>query len=430
MQALFRNQAIERRVGVWRKSHGCWRSGVCDASLGYFVVSVFVSARVSRDYLLHLSDQRPTSLGRVGGIAHRNACRFLYGISLGGCTASLFRRRHKKLTGMQSRVSTPIVVVTGGTGFLGFSLVPELLSAGYEVRLLCRPRTGEPLHPKWAELPVGVHAHEVDFSEVDALARACAGATAVVHAAGVVSYDRKDQERMKEVHVDLTSRMLDAAQWAQVKRFVHVSSIVTLGCSRELRDETSVFNAETLRLAYWDTKAAAERLALAANDPPRFEVVVVNPGSLLGPGEKYGQLSSFLMKLARSKRPFLPDGGSDFLDVRDAAQGTVAALKCGRAGERYVLGGFNLTYAQLHARLRAALGLASHPRILPRWSLASVEKFLCAFEACTGVDLPVNSARLRRVNGVYMFHDLSKARCALGFQPRPIEPALRAMLEE
>ncbi|MBI3544930.1 MAG: NAD-dependent dehydratase, partial [Deltaproteobacteria bacterium] len=117
-------------------------------------------------------------------------------------------------------------------------------------------------------------------------------------------------------------------------------------------------------------------------------------------------------------------------DVRDAAEGTVLALERGRPGERYVLGSDNLTYAQFHAKLRAAFGKTSHPRIVPRWALGSVGALLAAFETLTGVDLPVNSARLRRVNGVYMFHDISKARRELGYAPGPIEPALRVMLEE
>ncbi|MBI3555660.1 MAG: NAD-dependent epimerase/dehydratase family protein, partial [Deltaproteobacteria bacterium] len=213
-------------------------------------------------------------------------------------------------------------------------------------------------------------------------------------------------------------------------RFVHVSSIVTLGHSDVPRDESAAYDAQKLRLAYWDTKAEAERLALTANHPPDFEVIMVNPGSLLGPGEKNGQLLPFVKKLAGSERPFLPDGGSDFLDVRDAAKGTVLALEKGKAGERYVLGAENLTYAGFHKKLREAIGKNSAPRIAPRWMLAAVENVLGAFEGTTGIDLPINAARLRRVNGVYMFHDLSKAKKELGYSPGPIESALRAMLEE
>lgn len=317
------------------------------------------------------------------------------------------------------------IVLTGGTGFLGYHLVPELVRAGYRVKLMKRSS----LHPAMQVLPFEAKAVDSDFSNIDELASHCDGAIAVIHAAGLVSYDRKDQARMGEVHVGLTARMIEAAKRAQVRRFVHVSSIVTIGHGKTPRDETAEFNASGLRLAYWDTKFEAERVALAAQAPD-FDVVVVNPGSLLGPGEKNGQLLPFIKKLAASERPVLPDGGSDFLDCADAARGTLLALEKGKGGQRYILGAENLTYAQFHSKLRAAFGLASKPRVLPTGLLTSASKVLQAFESISGIDLPVNAARLRRVNGVFMFHDLAKARQELGYQPGSIEPALRLMLKE
>jgi dihydroflavonol-4-reductase len=280
--------------------------------------------------------------------------------------------------------------------------------------------------------PSTVEAIDTDFHNPEELRKHCAGAVAVVHAAGLVSYDRKDQALMYETHVELTKRMLEAAQAAKVRRFVHVSSIVTIGHGREPRDESSSYNAAELGLAYWDTKTEAERVALSANRPG-FEVISVNPGSLLGEGEKGGQLGRFLKKLVRIKRPVLPDGGSDFLDVKDGAQGTVLALEKGRPGERYILGAENLTYVQLHARLRLAAGAgagSSKPFQMPGPLLSFATEAIRALERVTPIDLPINAARLRRVNGVFMFHDISKAKRELGFSPVPIDRALRAMLEE
>lgn len=310
-------------------------------------------------------------------------------------------------------MSGEIVAVTGGTGFLGYHLTSKLLHAGYRIRLLNRPRSLHPLVKHYAE---GVEVVELDFADLRALTSACSGANAVIHAAGVVSYSRKDQKLMEQTHIELTQRMLAASKQAGVRRFVHVSSIVALGCSAEIRDERATFNADHLNLTYWSTKAEAERIALAANTPG-FEVVIVNPGTLVGVGERTGHNLSFLNKLANFKRPFLPDGGSDFIDAADAARGTVLALQKGRAGERYILGSENLTYAQLHKKLRAALGKESKPFRIPRWLLAIVVKI-------TG------SARLRRVNGVFMFHDISKARRELGFEPHPIDQALLHMLKK
>lgn len=318
-----------------------------------------------------------------------------------------------------------IVAVTGGTGFLGYHLVPALIDAGYHVRLLTRPSS---THPLVTSYPKEVQRANVDFSDANAIEKALQGAGAIIHAAGLVSYDRDAQPKMHETHVELTRRMLEAARRAGLKRFVHVSSIVTLGHSSVPRDESAEYNAAPLHLAYWDTKFEAERLALAANGPD-IEVVVVNPGSLIGAGEKGGQLLPFVRKLARSERPFLPSGGSDFLDVRDGARGTVLALERGKPGSRYVLGAVNLSYAEFHKLMRTMLGKKSRPRMVPRWALGIVERLLRFFETLTHMDLSVNSARLRRVNGVYMFHDISKAKRELGYSPGRLEPAIREMIK-
>ncbi|MEW6057894.1 MAG: NAD-dependent epimerase/dehydratase family protein [Bdellovibrionota bacterium] len=329
-----------------------------------------------------------------------------------------------ELSQTSSRSKT--IALTGGTGFLGYHLIFSLLEANYRVLLLKRKGS---FHPLMKTYPKGVEALEIDFTDEAALTRACDRAASVIHAAGLVSYDNEDQTQMFEVHVELTRRMIRCAQNAGVQRFVHVSSIVTIGHGFVPRNEESPFNAQDLGLAYWTTKYEAERIALAAN-APGFEVVVVNPGSLLGEGEKNNQLLPFVKKLARSERPFLPDGGSDFLDVRDGAKGTLLALEKGRPGERYILGSVNLTYRQFHEKLRKVFDLRSRPRMVPRWALSAVEAILRIVEKVTGLDFPVNSARLRRVNGIYMFHHLIKARQELGYTPAPLDRAIRAMVEE
>jgi dihydroflavonol-4-reductase len=316
-----------------------------------------------------------------------------------------------------------LIALTGGTGFLGIHLIPALLERGYRVRLLRRPGSA---HPAMKSLPAGVEAVDVDFAGPASISSALKGADAVIHAAGLVSYDRSAQAKMRDTHVRLTRDALAAAGGL---RFVHVSSIVALGHGEGARDEGAEYNARPLRLAYWDTKREAEELVLAAARAGA-DALVVNPGTLLGSGERGGQFLPFVAKLARSDRPFLPDGGSDFLDVRDAALGTVLALERGRAGERYILGSENLTYAQFHARLRGCLSLGSHPRVVPRATLALVERAFAALEAVTGIDPAFSSARIRRVNGLYLFHDLSKARRELGYSPRPIDGALKEMLAE
>src|SRR5581483_1210805 len=151
------------------------------------------------------------------------------------------------------------VALTGGTGFLGYHLIPALLGAGYRVRLLKRQGS---FHPLMQHYPEGVEPIEMDFRNVASIEQALRGSQAVIHGIGLVSYDLKDQKKMWDVHVLLTQRMLEAAKKAGIQRFVHVSSIVALGHGKKIRDESAVFNAQDLHLPYWDTKAEAERIAL------------------------------------------------------------------------------------------------------------------------------------------------------------------------
>lgn len=318
------------------------------------------------------------------------------------------------------------VALTGGTGFLGYHLVYCLLDAGYRVRLLNRAGSK---HPLVTTYPLGVEVVEVDLSREDRIERALCGVSSIVHCAGLVSYQRKDTERLYEVHVNLTKRMLSAARKAGVRRFVHVSSIVALGHGLELRDETAIFNAQDLDLHYWTTKYESEQIALAAVSKD-FEVVVVNPGTLVGYGEKYGHARPLFEKLRNAKWALLPDGGSDFLDAVDAAKGTVLALERGRSGQRYILGSENLTYADMHQRLRNLNGSSAVSFRIPRWVMRGAILILKSIERLTGLDLPLNSSRLTRVNGIFMFHDISKAKRELGYSPHPIDDCLRQMFKE
>jgi dihydroflavonol-4-reductase len=187
------------------------------------------------------------------------------------------------------------------------------------------------------------------------LTAALAGRDAVYHLAGFVSRDPDDGQRMMRVHVDGTRRVLEAAAAAGVRRVVIASTSGTIAVSREaepILDETAPYPMELIgSWPYYLSKVYQEKLALDLGRTLGLEIVVVNPSLLLGPGDERGSSTGDVKRFLRREQPVVPQGGVSFVDARDAAQATVAAMDRGRPFERYLLGGPNWTIAEFFGRL-------------------------------------------------------------------------------
>lgn len=240
-----------------------------------------------------------------------------------------------------------MILVTGATGFLGRHVVAAL--AGQPVRVLVR----QPARGLDAEQVVG------DVLDPASLAAAARGARAVIHAAGLVSRDPADAARLMRVHVDGTRNVLQAA--ADAERIIVVSSSGTTAVSDDperIATEASPYATELVRgWPYYLSKIYQEQIA---REDPR--VVVVLPSLLLGPGDERGSSTDDVLRFLRRKVPFVPTGGLSFVDVRDAAAATVAAVTRARPGERYLLGGPNWTFATFLGRLER-LAKVNGPRL-------------------------------------------------------------------
>jgi dihydroflavonol-4-reductase len=240
------------------------------------------------------------------------------------------------------------LLVTGGTGFLGEHVVAELARAGARVRVLARARS-----PVLEQLGVEVLRGDV-AAGAEALAPAMAGVDAVFHLAGVVSRDPDDGQRMMRTHVDGTRAVLDAMATAGVRRMVLASTSGTVAVSArdEVLDEGAGYAEELVAgWPYYVSKIYQERLAFGRGRELGLEVVAVNPSLLLGPGDRRLSSTGDVRRFLRGQVPTIPRGGINFVDARDAAAATVAALDRGRPGERYLLGGPNWTMKEFFARL-------------------------------------------------------------------------------
>jgi dihydroflavonol-4-reductase len=288
------------------------------------------------------------------------------------------------------------VYVSGATGFLGAHVARALAAAGADVR-----------------------ADRVDLLDPAALERAVAGCDAVVHAAALYSYDA-DAALLAAVNVDGTRNVIEACRRRGVRRLVHTSTAGTCGPvpGREATEADGPPDWE-LAVPYKQTKLAAERLVLdAARDG--LDAVVVNPTTPVGPGDrKPTPTGRMIAGVAAGRiRAYVGTTGLNVADVADVARGHVLALERGRRGERYLLGGANLSLRELFAQIAVAAGLRP-PRV-------RVPYVATVAAAALGL-ANRHEVRLARLP---MYFSSAKARRELGYDPGPVSEAIALAVAE
>ncbi len=262
-----------------------------------------------------------------------------------------------------------MILITGGTGFLGSVLVRQLLDADEAVRVLRREGSKLDLLGDAAD-----HVeHAVgDVADPDPVRRAVEGVRAVYHAAAFVGFGgARDAERLQSVNVGGTANVVDAAREAGVGRLVHVSSMAAFGRPRTpegVIDETAEWTPSPMNTAYARSKRAAE-LEVQRAVAEGLDAVIVNPAVIFGPG-RAGENTTAVVERARRGMRFAPAGGTNVVDVEDVATGMRAALARGATGERYFLGGENLPWVEIFGALAEAFGVPG-PRVVvpPRAAL-------------------------------------------------------------
>jgi dihydroflavonol-4-reductase len=282
------------------------------------------------------------------------------------------------------------VYVTGASGFVGGHVARELRTRGADVR------------DDW-----------VDLLDGDRLRRAVAGCDAVFHVAALYSFTAPARE-LELVNVQGTRNVIEACRAESVGRLVVTSSCATCGPvpGRQATEDDSPPPWE-LAVPYKRTKVEAERLVLAAGG------VCVNPTTPVGEGDHAPTPTGAMIRgVATGRYRAYPRVGLNVVDIRDVARGHVLALEHGRPGERYLLGGVNLTLRELFG---AIADLAGRPR--PR---VAVPYPGIRLAAALGL-VNRNEAILARTSAYF---SSAKAEHELGYRPGPVEPALRRAVDE
>jgi len=316
------------------------------------------------------------------------------------------------------------ILVTGGTGFLGGALVPLLAEAGHTLRLLGRSPA-----PEAAAL--GAEVVQAPLQDREAVRRALGGVEAVYHLAGQVSFDPRDPAAMYQLHVQCTRVLLEECRAAGVRRLVLASSSGTIGISREEKlhtEEDDVPLAVVARWPYYLSKIFQEKTALRfQREGGGPEVVVLNPSLLLGPGDLRLSSTDVVWKFLERRIPAMPTGGLSFVDVRDAAAAFAAALTRGRPGERYLLGGANLSFADFFGRLSRLSGVAAPALRLPSRANLAGAWLLERFHAWRDSEPPLSLEEVA-MGEHWFFIDSQKAARELAFAPRDPRDTLRETL--
>jgi dihydroflavonol-4-reductase len=311
-------------------------------------------------------------------------------------------------------------LVTGATGFLGSHVARALAGRGENVRVLVRPSSDlRALEGLEAERFTG------DLRNSASLEGALEGVQRVFHVAADYRLWARDPREIHESNVTGTQNLLDAARRAGVEKFVYTSTVATIAVPREgdLPNEGTQSSIDEMIGHYKRSKFEAERRALRAAEAG-LPVVIVNPTTPVGPGDwKPTPTGKIIVDFLNGRMPGYVDTGLNFVPVEDCARGHLLAADRGRVGERYILGGRNLTLKQMLDILSSASG-----RPAPRWKVP----YALAYAAgCvdSGVSrllgrepqIPLEGVRMSRHK---MFVDASKAERELGFAPGPIEAAL------
>jgi dihydroflavonol-4-reductase len=322
-------------------------------------------------------------------------------------------------------MSTRLALVTGGNGFVGCHVVRALLARGDRVRVLARENADLS-----ALAGLAVEVVRGDLRNFESVARAVTGCNEVYHVAADYRLWLTDPAPMYATNVDGTRHVIRAAMAAGVSRVVHTSTVGALGIPHGGvgREDTPTSLAD-MPGHYKRSKYMAEQAALEAARAGA-PVVIVNPSTPIGALDfKPTPTGRIIADFLNRRMPAYVDTGLNIVGVGDVARGHLLAAERGRIGEKYILGGENLTLKEFLERLASLSGLAAPKVRIP---------YAVAFGFALGAEAVARTVTRRaprasltevRMARKRMFFDSSKARTELGYSPGPIDAAISSAIE-
>ena len=310
-------------------------------------------------------------------------------------------------------------LVTGAAGFLGSHVARQLVSRGEVVRVLMRPTS---TNRAITDLPLEYVTG--DLRDPASLDRAMSGVQKVFHVAADYRLWARRSKEIYDSNVGGTKNILEAARKAAVEQFIYTSTVATLAVDRpELPNEATNAKLEEMVGHYKRSKWLAEKEVLDAAKKG-FPAIVAMPTTPVGPGDwKPTPTGKIILDFLNGKMPGYVETGLNFVGVEECAAGHLLVAEKGKVGERYLLGGENLTLKQLLDTLAKITGLPAPRMKIPHGVALGVAYASTAFWRLIGKEpqIPVEGVKIARH---MMFVDCTRAQRELGFQAGPVAAAL------
>jgi dihydroflavonol-4-reductase len=318
-------------------------------------------------------------------------------------------------------------LVTGASGCVGSALVRKLIAAAHQVRVLLRPASDR---RNIEGLPVEVALG--DLADQNSLERALEGCNALFHAAADYRLWARHPQQLYQTNVAGTVNIMQAALNAGVKRIVYTSSVATLGLHADgsPADENSPVTLNDMIGHYKRSKFLAEAEVKRMITGQGLPAVIVNPSTPVGPRDiRPTPTGRMVLDAACGRTPAYVDTGLNLVHVDDVAQGHLLAFERGVVGERYILGGRNMTLKEILTEVARISG-QKPPRVrLPHNLVLPIAYLSEAWAWLINGPEPRATVDGVRLSKKYMFFSIEKAQRELGYNPRPAEEALKDAVE-
>lgn len=314
-----------------------------------------------------------------------------------------------------------MILVTGGTGFLGSYLIRSLVAAGKPVRALYRKAPS----PRLQDLSGKIEWVQGDILDVGALEDAMQGVTQVYHCAAVVSFQPGDAANLMKINVEGTANVVNLALDAGVKKLLYVSSVAAIGRSRQQAaiHEDCEWEDSPNNSRYSISKYQGE-MEVWRGIAEGLDAVIVNPSIILGAGF-WDEGSGTLLKNAWKEFPYYTEGVNGFVDVLDVVKAMILLMDSSVSGERFILSADNWGYRQLFTSMANALGKKPPHKATKPWMAEVVWRLEKVKGLLTGKH-PLLTKETARTAQLKVYYDNEKIRTALpSFNFRPLEETIR-----
>jgi dihydroflavonol-4-reductase len=319
------------------------------------------------------------------------------------------------------------ILVTGATGFVGSAVVRALLARGEPVRVTVRPDSDRRLLDG-----LDVEVVAADLDDPLTLERAVAGCAGLFHVAADYRLWVPEPERIYRTNVEGTRALMQAAGTAGVGRIVYTSSVATLGlrADGEPADEATPAGLADMVGHYKRSKYLAEAMVRQLIDQDGLPAVIVNPSAPIGPRDiRPTPTGRMVVEAACGRMPAFVDTGLNVVHVDDVAAGHLLAYERGKIGERYILGGENLSLGAILAQIARLVGREPPKLRLPAGLILPVAYLAEAFARLRGGIEPLVTVDGVRMARKRMFFSTAKAELELGYRSRPAAAALGDALD-